>query len=297
MHPAFTISQNVVAVSAQRPVRAVAFHVAAKVPPHDHEFCELCVVVAGRGIHQDATGRRAMRPGDVFITMPGQVHALTPLGGLRVWNIYYLAEWFMGDLETLRSEPRVLTTFFSHQLFGRAPKDQVSHVHLSPKIRQRVQEEIRQLSNEVTRPDASTLFLRGCFEKILFHLAATVPPNAIAEAAVTRKEIWQVIQRIDELLAAGQVFEPAVVAKGAHVGVDRLARIFKQHTGLTPFEYFQRRRLQLARRRLLNPDQSAAMIALSLGFADASHFGRDFRREFGLTPRQFRGLFAADKSS
>lgn len=292
MHPAFTISQKVVAVSAERPVRAMRLRVADKVPPHDHEFCEICLVVSGQGTHLDASGRTPMHRGDVFITLPGEVHAISPVQGLCVWNIYYLAEWFMGDLQALRAEPRVLATFFSHHLFGPQYRNRCSHLRLTARGSRQVQGELLEISRETSRPESSALLLRGCFEKILHHLAAAVSADAVADAAVTREEVWLVLRRIDELLTAGHAFDPAVVSRGAHVGTDRLSRLFKQATGLTPFAYFQRRRLQLARRRLLNPDQSAAMIALSLGFADASHFGRDFRRQYGVTPRQFRLQFS-----
>lgn len=49
------------------------------------------------------------------------------------------------------------------------------------------------------------------------------------------------------------------------------------------------RRLALeAKRMLLYTDKPAFAIATELGFADPAYFGRFFRRECGVTPRQFR---------
>jgi AraC-like DNA-binding protein len=35
-------------------------------------------------------------------------------------------------------------------------------------------------------------------------------------------------------------------------------------------------------------DESLAEIALKCGFADQSHLSREFRRQFGRTPREYR---------
>jgi AraC family transcriptional activator of pobA len=43
-----------------------------------------------------------------------------------------------------------------------------------------------------------------------------------------------------------------------------------------------------ARRLLRYTDKPAFAIAQELGFADPAYFGRFFRRESGVTPRQYR---------
>jgi AraC-like DNA-binding protein len=38
-------------------------------------------------------------------------------------------------------------------------------------------------------------------------------------------------------------------------------------------------------------DESLAEIALKCGFADQSHFSREFRRQFTRTPREYREYY------
>jgi AraC-like DNA-binding protein len=42
---------------------------------------------------------------------------------------------------------------------------------------------------------------------------------------------------------------------------------------------------------LVYSEQSIAEIAAAHGFCDQSHFGREFRRETGMTPREYRSRF------
>lgn len=69
-----------------------------------------------------------------------------------------------------------------------------------------------------------------------------------------------------------------------------LLRAFRQVFGLPPHAYQIQVRLRQAK-RLLQSGLTPAEVALNVGFADQSHFGRHFRRTFGLTPDQYkRGL-------
>jgi len=57
---------------------------------------------------------------------------------------------------------------------------------------------------------------------------------------------------------------------------------------LTPQKYLRRLRLGIASRALIYGNDSLADVALNCGFGDQSHFTREFRRQFGRTPREYR---------
>jgi AraC family transcriptional regulator len=67
-------------------------------------------------------------------------------------------------------------------------------------------------------------------------------------------------------------------------------KLFKQSTGLTPYQYLIQKRIQRAKERLRQHRGIAiAEIALQYGFANQSHFTRLFRQMVGTTPRNYRG--------
>jgi len=67
-----------------------------------------------------------------------------------------------------------------------------------------------------------------------------------------------------------------------------LSRVFRRFQREGIGEYTRRLRVRASCRYLLDPELPLAEISLLTGFADQSHFTREFRRVTGLTPHAFR---------
>lgn len=78
------------------------------------------------------------------------------------------------------------------------------------------------------------------------------------------------------------------LARAAGCTPAHLSRLFRKTYGLPPAAYLLRRRIDQARRLLTDTDLTTAEIARRLGFHDASHFGRHFRRHAGVNPASYR---------
>lgn len=83
---------------------------------------------------------------------------------------------------------------------------------------------------------------------------------------------------------------PAVAQLAAAVGISprHLSRLFLGETGLTPRAFSRQARLAQSRWLLETTRRSLADIASETGFADAAHFSRTFRQQFGIVPSQIR---------
>jgi AraC-like DNA-binding protein len=75
-----------------------------------------------------------------------------------------------------------------------------------------------------------------------------------------------------------------------HAGVSErhLERLFKERTGLAPFQFVQQQRLEKARVLLQNPGLSISAIAHYCGFRRASHFSTWFARHQHCSPSVYR---------
>jgi AraC family transcriptional regulator len=65
-------------------------------------------------------------------------------------------------------------------------------------------------------------------------------------------------------------------------------RLFKQSTGLTPYQYVLQQRIERAKQLLRQGNRAIADVALECGFTSQSNFTRAFRRATGMTPKAYQ---------
>ena len=116
-------------------------------------------------------------------------------------------------------------------------------------------------------------------ERIALHLDRTGPaPYAGRDAGLARL----VRSRLD-------ADQPTLDALAGELGThpSHLVRVFRREYGLPPHRYVVGRRLDRARRLLLD-GMPIADVAVAVGFHDQSHLTRHFRALLGTTPGAFR---------
>ena len=74
-----------------------------------------------------------------------------------------------------------------------------------------------------------------------------------------------------------------------------LVRCFSTTFGIAPHRYLIGRRIDAARRKLLD-GEPAARVAVEVGFHDQAHLTRHFRRYVGTTPARYASLAGRDRS-
>jgi len=77
----------------------------------------------------------------------------------------------------------------------------------------------------------------------------------------------------------------------AKTSTGHLARLFREQYGTSFTGYLRRLRMQKAVELLTRSTLPVARIAERVGYHDGSRFAQHFRRQFGLTPRQYRRRF------
>ncbi len=75
-----------------------------------------------------------------------------------------------------------------------------------------------------------------------------------------------------------------VLARELGMSPTRFFHYFKRFTDLSPLQFQKQLRLHEARRIMLDEDLDAATAGFKVGYSDASHFSRDYRKHFGLPP-------------
>lgn len=110
--------------------------------------------------------------------------------------------------------------------------------------------------------------------------------NAQAKGGITGRKVRLLTDFIDNHLQRD--LSLAELAGLAGLSTFHFARALKQSTGRTPHQFVLARRLERARRLLVDTQESVASIAALCGFADQAHLTRTFRKHFGTVPTALR---------
>jgi AraC-like DNA-binding protein len=100
---------------------------------------------------------------------------------------------------------------------------------------------------------------------------------------------WQ-LRRVTALLMAISEKSPSVTRLAQECGLSarHFSRAFARSTGLPPHRWVLERRIEMAKRLLMDPATSLADVALACGFTSQSHFTRIFSDRVGRSPGWWR---------
>jgi AraC-like DNA-binding protein len=86
------------------------------------------------------------------------------------------------------------------------------------------------------------------------------------------------------------------MARAIYLSPSRLEHLFKTETGASLGSYIKAARMEKARELLETTLLSVKEVMGGVGLSDGSHFLRDFKRRYGVTPTQYRRRSLTEKS-
>lgn len=105
-------------------------------------------------------------------------------------------------------------------------------------------------------------------------------------AGLSPRQLRDAIMFLDSQLPAR--VDLATLSALADLSQSHYSRAFKASTGVAPYQWQLRARIERAKDLLMNTSRSLDHVAEATGFADAVHFGRVFRKVTGSTPAAWR---------
>jgi AraC-like DNA-binding protein len=218
------------------------------------------------GVIQYRGRQQELEPGKALCTAPGELSAMP-----RILNA--------GSFNALMIEPDAFQSYAAeHGIRVRAPEWRASIPRTSPGLARRFASFLRLLE-----PHTSPMELQSSVVDLFEAWAAEVLDGG--QPGAGRNLDRRTPERLREMLHSSDGTKLDLSTLAATAGMTRfqVLRSFKQRYGLPPHAY--QLCAQLGRARdLLRGGRSATEVAMECGFADQSHFGRHFKRIFGVTP-------------
>ena len=238
-----------------------------------HDSVSIAVVVAGSFQYRSGSKQALMTPGSLLLGGAGQCfecghdHAT----GDRCVAFWYEPEYF----EIITSDvgvPRAKAKFREVRIPA-----------------------LHYLSPMVTKAYCGLSGLDADWEELALRLAATAvqmtngrparrpDPLPSAQRATTR-----VLRMVED--APQTEWSLHRMAKAAGLSPYHFLRTFEAVTGITPHQYLLRSRLRNAATVIASEEKKILDVALDCGFGDVSNFNRAFKRELGMSPREWRKI-------
>lgn len=225
------------------------------------QFVELFWGIAGEGRFNGSGDGWTLHPGEVCCYFPGDVHEIEALRS--TWEY----RWLTFDGESCEGLAARLRLRRPAGPAGRCPQE----------LFVQLEQELQDFSLEGRYRAGITVY--------------TILQKAVGEPRGNGTAGWNVVEGF-RCLARERYADPevniAVLAEELRVHRCTLARLFREHTGISPAEFLLSCRVGEALSLLARSDLRIGEIALRCGFADANYFVKVIRRQTGMTPSRFR---------
>jgi AraC-like DNA-binding protein len=241
---------------------------------HNHEAYSIGLVKKGRTqfhLVRECENILPVISGDVVMINPGEVHACNPEAGtvFAYYMLYLELEYFINLASDISGIPAARYRFPVSLVKDRRISRQVNDLCRCIHSRQ------PGLEIETRLLETLTAILQACASPGAPEVPVQAPDHPVTAAydylrdhpakAVTLKKLAEI----------------------CHLSPYHFLRRFRRQYGLPPHTAQLQMRINLAR-RLLADSQPIADVAAVTGFADQSHFTREFKKSVGTTPQKYR---------
>ena len=239
---------------------------------HSHDEFSLGVIDKGTALYHNASQKNHIHKGDTITINPGDVHSCNPDSENWSYRMLFIDSHWMGRLQAEFTG----ATSLDYQTFTHL-YESASHFYTD------FHELFDTLLHEPNPLEAESRLIQSL--EAFFHPTANIEKqaNSASLASLTR-----VRERILDQLHDNLTLE--ALAQEAQLSRYHLIRCFKQRYGMTPHALQLDERIKKSK-ILLKSGQSILDTTAQLGFADQSHFQRNFKKRLAVTPKQYQAFF------
>ncbi len=230
------------------------------------EFAALYITRGQGEFESHCSPRQTVEAGSVILLFPGVWHRYRPIVDLG-WDEYWISfngQWLERIVEQqfIAPEQPILTTGLNDLLLH-------DFVGFLDRLR--------------AEPVGFQQLLAASAMEILAAILGA------RRAQGTGGQSHELIRRAKAVLET-QTAIPSMEKLAASLGLSatHFHRLFKEQTGLTPYQYHLQLRIERAKHMLQGTGLSIKQIALSLTFESPFHFSHAFKQKTGMSPSQWR---------
>lgn len=248
---------------------------------HSHEHLELAFILSGEGQYRFEEGIFPVKEGDVLILNPGERHQALACPEVEV----PATEFFVGalDIQIEGMPPNTL------------PVPGGGHIlHTTGELRQKLFRICASMEAENALCRQGKYFMMKAY---LMQLLLLVVREQFEPVERTGGYVFESVNRKYVVEQIANYFEDHYaekisldqIAENMYLSPFYVSKIFKSETGVAPIRYLINIRLEKAMELLEGGCEGSIQdVAASVGYEDAYHFSKLFKKHFGISPSQAR---------
>ncbi len=240
---------------------------------HHHDFFEISIILEGEASYFFNQQWQTVRGGDILLFNPGVEHAERQLPKTYSHQLHI-------GIGSFKLEGFSENTFPNQEIILTSQEDQI-----------KVFDKAWQLINEFGHHNIN-LICKGLIYEMMGLILRCLEQNEQTEPAILSKNerLKQAVQLIITYIENNYAQEITIeqLATTHYVSPTYLSKIFKEVTGVSPINYLILIRLQQARQLLMTKEYPIKEIARAVGYEDAYHFSKSFKKQYGVSPSALR---------
>ena len=256
---------------------------------HDHDFAELAYILSGKGKYLIDGVEYEVQAGDLIFCNPGVKHTHVVVNPKEP-----TVEFISGftDFHFKNMPPNsILTKNGSYIINTSAELKQEMIIHCNAMIAEK----------ESDKPGKYFMFKTHIMQMLLLlvrevtEVKGTKQKGCNFESYNKSYAVNRIINYLNENYEKKISLEN--IAENMYLSPVYISKIFKEETGESPINYLIKIRLEKAREVLIEDEnESIKNIAHRVGYEDAYHFSKLFKKHYGLAPLYYRKRELAKKS-
>lgn len=261
------------------------------VTEHKHDFLEVSYVLDGCANHTMEGVSTVLSKGDYFIVDYNKHHKYKQIGNVpfKIINCLFVPQLIDETLKDCYQLSEVVNNYLIKFDFCRLKDHPTQFIYHDDDGH--IGQRFGQLCKEYESKSMGYLEMMRCY--LILILIDIMRQIQIPDDIETDNEMVRCIVDYTDKNFMEKISLRAITEK-YNYSLAHISHIFKKEMGMTFQEYLQSVRIRESCRLLINTSKKVADIASLVGYTNIKFFNEVFKRQTGMTPRQFRKAGGSD---